>query len=247
MQLPSLVDMLKSGVHFGHKKSKRHPKMAPYIFTTRGEISIINLEKTEKYLKEALLYLENIASKGGTVLFVGTKKQGSELVKKYAIECGMPYVNQRWLGGTLTNFVIIGKMIKKFKKLNERAESGELAKYTKKEQLDISREIEELDTLIGGIQNMAKIPDAIFILDLKKEKTPLREALKKKIPLVALCDTNTNPEEIDYPIPANDDAVKSIDMIVSLISAAIKSGKTKRAQEAEFAEKAKISEVTSAE
>ena len=232
-QLPTLVDMLKSGAHFGHKKSKRHPKMSPFIFTTRGEVSIIDLEKTEVLLKEALTYIERLVQRGGVILFVGTKKQGQQIVKKHAISCGMPYVTGRWLGGTLTNYAIISKMIKKYKKLMERSEAGEFVKYTKKEQLDITREIEELEDLIGGISTLSKMPDAVFLLDLKKEKTALREALKKKIPIVALCDTNTNPEEIDYPIPANDDAVKSIEMLVGLMASAVLEGKSKRAQETE--------------
>ncbi len=231
--LPTLVDMLKSGAHFGHKKSKRHPKMSPFIFTTRGEVSIIDLEKTEVLLKEALTYIERLVQRGGVILFVGTKKQGQQIVKKHAISCGMPYVTGRWLGGTLTNYAIISKMIKKYKKLMERSEAGEFVKYTKKEQLDITREIEELEDLIGGISTLSKMPDAVFLLDLKKEKTALREALKKKIPIVALCDTNTNPEEIDYPIPANDDAVKSIEMLVGLMASAVLEGKSKRAQETE--------------
>jgi small subunit ribosomal protein S2 len=231
-QIPSLVDMLKSGVHFGHKKSRRHPKMEPFIYMTKGEVSIIDLMKTQESLATALDYMSRLASRGGSILFVGTKKQGQSLLKKYAESCGMPYVHLRWLGGTLTNFAVIGKLIKKFKKLKEQKEAGEFQKYTKKEQLDITREIEELDDLIGGISNLTKIPDAVFILDLKKEKTALHEAKRRNVPVVAVCDTNANPEDVDYPIPANDDAVKAIDMILGLVAAAIAEGVSRKDKDA---------------
>ncbi len=233
VQLPSLVDMLKSGVQIGHKKSKRHPKMTPFIFTTKDEISIIDLEKTSAHLKTALEFVEGVSRSGGTVLFVGVKNQGKNTIKECAIACQSPYVNGRWLGGTLTNFAIIGKMIKKYKRYKEAIEKGEFAKYTKKEQLDISREVEELEDLIGGISSLSKLPDAIFILDLKKDKTALAEARKKKVPIVALCDTNTNPEHVDYPIPANDDAAKSIALITGLLSQAVNDGKAKRVKDLE--------------
>lgn len=235
VEIPSLVDMLKCGVHFGHKKSKRHPKMVPFIFTTKDEVSILDLEKTTEYLKEALQYIEDLVRNGGTLLMVGVKNQGRDQVKEAALSCGMPYVNTRWLGGTLTNFSIISKMIKKYKKYKDAIEKGEFAKYTKKEQLDISREVEELEGLIGGIQNLTKLPEAIFILDLKKDKTALAESLRKKVPVVSLCDSNVNPENIDYPIPANDDAVKSISLMVNLIASAVNEGKTLRAKDMEKA------------
>ncbi|MDO8490027.1 MAG: 30S ribosomal protein S2 [bacterium] len=240
VEMPSLVDMLKSGAHFGHKKSKRHPKMAPFIFTTKDAISIIDLEKTVEYLKTALEFVEGVARAGGTVLFVGVKNQGKEIIKEKALACGMPYVNSRWLGGTLTNFVIIGKMIKKYKKLKDSIEKGEFAKYTKKEQLDISREVDELEGLIGGISTLTKLPEAIFILDLKKDKTAFAEAMRKKVQIVALCDTNVNPENVQYPIPANDDAVKSITLFVSLLTDAVNQGKEKRVVDLEkqFAQQA---------
>lgn len=231
--IPSLVDMLKSGAHFGHKKSKRHPKMTPFIFTTKDEISIIDLEKTVEYLKRALEFVESTARAGGTILFVGVKNQGKDTIKEKALSCGMPYVHSRWLGGTLTNFLIIGKMIKKYKKYKESIEKGEFAKYTKKEQLDISREVEELDGLIGGIATLTKLPDAIFILDLRKDRTAHAEARRKKIPIVALCDTNTNPETVDYPIPANDDAAKSILMFVGLVADAVNQGREYRTKDLE--------------
>lgn len=228
VEIPALIDLLKSGTHFGHKKSKRHPKMAPYIFATRDEINIIDLGKTVECLKQALEYITSVVRAGGVILFVGTKRQGAQTIKDAALSCAMPFVNGRWLGGTLTNFSVISKMIKKYKRLKEKRDAGELVKYTKKEQLDIAREIEELDLLIGGIQQLGKLPDALFILDLKRDSTALAEARRKNIPIIALCDTNTNPEKVGYPIPANDDAVKSIQLIVGLVAQAIGEGKELR-------------------
>jgi len=227
--LPSVVDMLKAGLHFGHKKSRRHPKMDQYIYTTKGELCIIDVRQTSDLLGKALEYLSSVAQRGGTVLLVSTKKQSQALLEKYAKECDMPYVSERWLGGTVTNYPVISQLIKKLKKLKEKRESGELAKYTKKEQLEFTREIEELELSIGGMQYMTKLPDVIFILDLKKDKTALDEAIKKNIPVVAVCDTNTNPEKVTYVIPGNDDAIKSIDMILGLVAKAINEGRAKKA------------------
>lgn len=236
-EIPTLLEMLQAGVHFGHKASKWHPKMKPYIFGERSGIHIINLEETAKKLKEALEFVKKTTAAGGVVLFVGSKDQAKEIVKRHAIECGMPYVTTRWLGGTFTNFKTIKGVIEKFKTLKTKQATGELAKYTKKEQLNFQKEIEKLEELVGGIENLVKIPEAIFIVDVKMEETAVREARKKKVPIVALCDTNANPEEIDYPIPANDDAVKSIEMMVGLVTATVKEGKeefeTKKAVAAE--------------
>lgn len=232
--LPDVVDMLKSGVHFGHKKSRRHPKMEPYIYTIRNEVHIIDLEKTAVKLRQALDFMYDIVKRGGTVLFVGTKKQAQKAVEDGALACNMPYVSHRWIGGTLTNFAIISKLIKKFKKMKEKMESGELAaKYTKKEQLDFSREIEELRSNLGGIQDLTKMPEAMVIIDLISEGTALKEARKKKVPIIALCDTNVNPELVDYPIPCNDDALKTIEMMMKLFSQTISEAREDRAKEKE--------------
>lgn len=230
--IPSIVDMLKNGVHFGHKKSRRHPKMDDFIFTTKGEMCIIDVRKTAEYLEKALAYLSEVAQRGGTILLVSTKRQSQALLKKYAEECNAPYINGRWLGGTLTNFGVISQLIKKLRKLKEKQETGELLKYTKKEQLEFSREIDELDSLIGGIQHLNKLPDVVFLLDLKKDSTAYSEAVKKKLPIVAVCDTNVNPEHVSHIIPANDDAIRSIDMILSLVAKAINEGKAKKTAEA---------------
>lgn len=225
MNIPQLTEMLKSGVHFGHKTSKWHPNMAPYIFTTKQDVHIIDLEKTAKKLEEAMNYVKELASENKTILFVGTKHQASAIVEKYAKECGMPFVSQRWLGGTLTNFKTISSVARKLTKLKQQNETGELKKYTKKEQLEFTREIERLETIVGGIETLFKAPDAVFIVDLKEEKTALREAQLMKIPVVAMCDTNVDPRKTLYPVPANDDAVKSIELIVSSIASAVSEGR----------------------
>ncbi|MBI4257027.1 30S ribosomal protein S2 [Candidatus Uhrbacteria bacterium] len=223
--MPSLVDMLKSGMHYGHTTSRWHPKMKPFIFGTRQGVHIINLEKTQEYLESALETLKGIASRGGVILFVGTKLQAQAPIKKYAQACGMPYVQNRWLGGTLTNFVQIKQTLKRMKMLKDQRDKGELRKYTKKEQLMISREIEEMEEKFGGIENLTRIPDAIFVIDVKTEKTAVQESIVTGIPVVALCDTNVNPEGITKVIPGNDDAVKSIELVCKLACDAIKDGK----------------------
>lgn len=226
--MPTILELLQAGVHFGHQKGRWHPKMKEYIFTERGGVHIIDLEKTLVELERATKFLTNIAQNGGVVLFVGTKKQGQQMIKKYADESGMPYIIERWIGGLFTNFSNVGKLIKKYLKLKEEVKTGALNKYTKKEQVDFNKEIERLHKFVGGLGDMRKIPEAVFILDAKKEKTAIVEARKKGVPVVGFCDSNINPELFDYPIPANDDAVKSIDLILSLMSKAILEGKAKQ-------------------
>lgn len=228
-QLPTLVQLLESGLHFGHRRSRRHPKMEPFLFSTKNDLCVIDVRKTLSYLETALAAITRIAEQGGTLLCVGTKKQAQAAVLKYAEETGQPYVVNRWLGGTLTNFSVISKMIKKYHSLKEKQASGELQKYTKKEQLEHTREIEELDTLIGGIQRLTALPDALFVVDANHDSTAVKEARRKKIPIIALCDANVNPELVTYPIPGNDDARKSIDLIVRLVSEAYQEGIAKRA------------------
>lgn len=220
--------MLQAGVHFGHKASKWHPKMKPYIFGERSDIHIVNLEETAKKLKESLDFIKKTTAAGGVVLFVGSKDQAKEIVKRHAIECGMPYVTTRWLGGTFTNFKTIKSVTDRLTDLKAKQASGALAKYTKKEQLNFQKEIVKLEELVGGIEMLKKLPEAIFVVDVKAEKTAVVEARKKKVAVVALCDTNINPDDVDYPIPSNDDAVKTIEMMVGLVAAAVKEG------EAEF-------------
>lgn len=225
MKNPSIEEMLKAGMHFGHRTSKWHPKMEPFIFGSRKSIHIIDLRQTQKMLASALEYLKKQASEGKSILLVGTKMQVKNTLKKTAIEINMPYVSERWLGGFLTNFAVIRNLVKKFKDLVEKRSTGKLDKYTKKEQLDFDREIAKLETNVGGLVSLTKAPDVIFIWDIKKEKTAFAEAVKKKVPVVAVCDTNVNPDGVKYIIPANDDATKGIKLVMELVKEAILEGK----------------------
>jgi small subunit ribosomal protein S2 len=239
--IPSLEEMLKAGVHFGHQIQRWHPKMKPYIFTERGGIHIINLEETQKLLKEALDYVKGVVSRGGLVLFVGTKRQAQEAVAKEATRCGMPYVSARWLGGTLTNFGEVKKLIRRLKTLREQSERGELKKYTKKEQLWFNREIEELTAKVGGIESLERMPEAVFVLDLHRDKTAVREAITMRVPVIAVCDTNVKPDEVDYIIPANDDASKSLALLTKVMAEAVIEGR-KAFETAKLAAPAAITE-----
>lgn len=225
MKEVSLEEMLKAGVHFGHQAARVYPKMKPFIFTERNGLAVIDLEKTRENLIEAQEFLREVSEKGGQVLFVGTKRQAQELIKETAQGLEMPYVAEHWVGGTFTNFPVIKKMINKFKSLREQREKGELGKYTKKEQLEINEEIERLSSMIGGIATMEKIPEAVFVIDVKNEKTVIKEAVRKKIPIVAMTDVNCNPKGIDYVIPSNDDASKSIRIITEALASAIEEGR----------------------
>ena len=222
--IPTALEMLKSGVHFGHQTQKRHPKMKPYIFSQRNHVSIIDLESTRAKLQEALDFARQISSNGGVILFVGTKKQARTAVKKAAESCNSPYINVRWIGGMFTNYDNISRMFTKLKSLESGQTSGEWKKYTKKEQVSLSKEMKKLDEFVGGVKDMNKLPKAIFVVDIKKEETAVAEANKRGIPIIAMTDTNVNPETVQYPVPANDDAIKSIEMISSLMAEAIKEG-----------------------
>jgi small subunit ribosomal protein S2 len=224
MKLPSLTEMLKAGVHFGHRTSKWHPNMAPYIFGDRSGVHILNLEETQKKMEEAAEFVRKLGSEGGTLLFVGTKKQAQAIVKKQAEEAGMPFVVERWIGGTLTNFRTIRDRVVHYIDLIKKREAGELTKYTKKEQSEFSKEIEALRQKFHGLVNLTKLPNAVFITDIKQDKTALEEAKSKNITVVAVCDTNVDPSEVDYVIPANDDAVKAVEMMVGYIGEALREG-----------------------
>lgn len=227
MKLPEILDMLKSGMHFGHQSSRWHPKMKPFIYGVRGGVHVMNLEKTREQMEKAFNYVEGLIVRGGSIVFVGTKRQAQDVVAKYAKECGMPYVNTRWLGGTFTNFPQISRLIKTYLELKDKTEKGELKKYTKLEQLQFSRKIEELEEKIGGISTMTRLPEAVFMFDARHDKTAVREALATKVKIVSICDTNVNPVGVSYVIPANDDAVGSLEMIASFMAEAVKSGKAK--------------------
>ena len=226
MSLPSFTmrQLLEAGVHFGHHTRRWNPKMAPYIFGKRNSIHIINLEKTVPMLYEALEAIQSIAKNGGKFLFVGTKRSASDLIAQAATNCGQYYVNHRWLGGMLTNWETVSKSIKKLKNLEERISSGEINNLTKKERLNIERQKEKLDLTLGGIKNMNGIPDALFIIDTNKEAIAVLEANNLNIPVIAICDTNTNPSGVDYPIPGNDDALRAISLYCDLIAASVLKG-----------------------
>jgi len=223
----TLLDLLKSGAHFGHTTSRWNPKMKPYIYTVRSGIHILDLEKAKKALTKATKFASDTISKGGVVLFVGTKRQSKEILKKAAEACGMPFVNVRWLGGTFTNYRTIQKTVRKLEKLESLKASGELeTRYTKKERLMIDREIEKLKKLFEGVQNMKKLPEAIFVSDVKHDDIAVKEARKSGIKIIGIVDTNSDPTGIDFPIPCNDDATKAIDLVCTIMAEAITEGRT---------------------
>ncbi len=224
-KLPTLEEMLKAGMHFGHQTSKWHPKMAPFIFGARKGVYIIDLQKSRKKLEEAMDFIAKLSGEGKNILFVGTKNQVKEPMKKMAEENEMPYIVGKWMGGCLTNFFAIKKSIKRYNDLKKQKESGQLQKYTKKEQLDFDREIAKLEIRVGGLSKLTKLPDVLFVYDIRKEKTAIAEAKKSNIPVIGVCDTNVNPENINYIIPANDDATKTVKMLIELAGEAIKEGK----------------------
>lgn len=224
MRETTLAELLKAGAHFGHQVSKWNPKMRPFIFAARNGIYIVDLEKTKERLEAACAFAEDIAARGGTVLFIGTKRQAKPIIEREAKRVGMPFVTNRWIGGTFTNYPTVSKLISKFKRLLGERERGELQKYIKKERLKIDEEIERLESLVGGMSDVAKLPDAVFMIDIKQERTALREAKKMNIPIIAVTDTNVNPTEVTYPIPGNDDATKAIELFVTALADAIESG-----------------------
>jgi small subunit ribosomal protein S2 len=226
MSIPTFTmrQLLEAGVHFGHHTRRWNPKMSPYIFGKRNSIHIINLEKTVPMLYEALEAVQSIAKNGGKFLFVGTKRSASDLIAQAATNCGQYYVNHRWLGGMLTNWETVSKSIKKLKNLEDRISSEEINSLTKKERLNIERQKEKLDLTLGGIKDMNGIPDALFVIDTNKEAIAVLEANNLNIPVIAICDTNTNPSNVDYPIPGNDDALRAISLYCDLIAASVLKG-----------------------
>ena len=222
----TLKDLLEAGVHFGHQTRRWNPKMKPFIFGARNGIYIIDLQKTVKLVREALVFATNVASGGGTVLFVGTKRQAQEAVAEEAARCGMHFVNQRWLGGTLTNFATIRKSLSRLAELEEVAASEKTAQLTKKEAARLSKERERLEKLLAGIRGMDRLPQAIFVVDPHKEQIAVSEANKLRIPVIAIVDTNCDPEGIDYPIPGNDDAIRSIKLFAGLFAGAVLDGRS---------------------
>ena len=229
--MPSQVTMkalLETGVHFGHRTTKWNPKMAPYIFTERNGIHILDLQQTVVNLNRYHDMVRDLIADGGTVLFVGTKRQAQEAVEAEGERCGMPYINHRWLGGTLTNWRTIRDRIDTLKKLEKRREAGDFELLSKKEALQLDRKIEKLQLRLGGIRNMKKLPDMIIVVDTKREATAVKEANTLNIPVLAMADTNSNPDDIDYIVPANDDAVRAIKLLVGAFADAVIEGKGMR-------------------
>jgi small subunit ribosomal protein S2 len=223
-KLPKIQDMIDAGVHFGHQAKRWHPKMEPYIYTVNKNVHIIDLEKTEEMLEKACNFLFEQASAGKVIVFVGTKKQSKEVIENEAKRSGALYVSERWVGGTITNFETIKKNIDKMLGYIKGREEGKFSMYTKKERLLIDREVEKLQATYGGIASLKKSPDVLFIIDPKREKTAIREAKRADVPVISVVDTNADPTKIDYPIPGNDDAVKSVALIVRAISDAVEEG-----------------------
>ena len=245
MAVVAMKQLLEAGVHFGHQTRRWDPKMAEYIFQARNGIHIIDLQKTSKKLDEAYAFIKEQAEEGKTVLFVGTKKQAQECMKEAAIKCGMYYVDQRWLGGMLTNFETIRARVQRLKDLETMAEDGTFDVLPKKEVILLKKEMEKLERNLGGIKEMDKLPGVIFLVDPKKERIAVLEAKKLGIPVVGLVDTNCNPEEVDYPIPGNDDAIRAVSLIADVIANTVIEGKQGESfePEAEAEEPTSIEEV----
>lgn len=233
-----MQELLEAGVHFGHKVSRGHPRMKPYIYGARDGVHIIDLAKSEEGLRSAINFCYELGKSGGVLLVVGTKKQAKELIDEQAKEAGCYFITSHWVGGLLTNFDEIKKNFNKLNTLKKERESGELKRYTKKEQLLISRKLEKYDKELGGVSNMEKLPDALFIVDAVIENTAVKEALRMAIKLVGFSDTNANPTFFDYPIPANDDGIKSLKIIIDAIISSYAQGKKESVLKAEELTKA---------
>ena len=229
-----MKQLLEAGVHFGHQTRRWNPKMATYIYTERNGIYIIDLQKTVKKLEEAYNFVRSISEQGGTMLFVGTKKQAQEAIKEEALRCGMYYVNARWLGGMLTNFKTMRGRVDRLNQLKKMQEDGTFDMLPKKEVMKHMGEIAKLEKYLGGVTEMKKVPAALFVVDPRKERNAINEARKLNIPIVAIVDTNCDPDEIDYVIPGNDDAIRAIKLIASVMANAIQEGK--QGQDAEAPE-----------
>ena len=225
MGVVSMKQLLEAGVHFGHQTRRWNPKMAPYIFTERNGIYIIDLQKTVKMLEEAYSFVRDLSAQGGTILFVGTKKQAGESIRDEAARCGMYFVNARWLGGMLTNFKTIRRRIDRLAQLRTMQEDGTFDRLPKKEVVKLELEIEKLEKYLGGIKEMKKLPSAMFVVDPRKEKIAVSEARKLGIPIVAIVDTNCDPDEVDYVIPGNDDAIRAVKLISATMANAVIEGR----------------------
>ena len=247
MSVVSMKQLLEAGVHFGHQTRRWNPEMAPYIFTERNGIYIIDLQKTVKKLEDAYMFVRDVAANGDEILFVGTKKQAQDSVKEEAVRCGMPYVNARWLGGMLTNFNTIQRRIKRLAQLKNMEADGTFDMLPKKEVIKLNLEIEKLEKFMGGITQMKKQPAAMFIVDPRKERIAVAEAHRLGIPIIAIVDTNCDPDEIDYVIPGNDDAIRAVKLIVGAMADAVIEGRQGEQTAPEAEEEAPAAEEAAAE
>lgn len=228
MKIPTIEEFLMVGAQFGHKKERSDPRTRKFIFGIREGVNIIDLEKTQKMLKDALDYVAKLSSEGKTIIFVGTKRQAKTIIKSNAEKCGMPYVDQRWLGGMLTNYETVRKSIRRLESIEAEMANENFKNLAKKEKILLERKANKLEESLQGIRVITKTPDALFVVDAFKEHTAVSEANKKGVPIVAICDTDANPALVNYPIPVNDDAAKSIELIVNLISQAVIEGKNRK-------------------
>jgi len=227
LSVVSMRELLEAGVHFGHQTRRWNPKMRRYIFTERGGIYIIDLQQTLDLIEQAHSFVRNVAERGGSVLFVGTKKQSQDSIAEEAERVGMPYVNHRWLGGLLTNWKTISERLERMQELRRLRDEGQLELLPAKERMTMAAELEKLETNLGGVDDMKRLPDAIFVVDLKKEQLAIREARRLGLPVVALVDTNCDPDDADYVIPGNDDAIRSCSLIIRAMASGIEAGKQK--------------------
>ena len=242
MSVVAMKQLLEAGVHFGHQTRRWNPKMAEYIFQARNGIHIIDLQKSSKKLDEAYDFLKNQAEEGKTVLFVGTKKQAQECAKEAAEKCGMYFVNQRWLGGTLTNFKTIRNRVKRLTDIEKMQEDGTFDVLPKKEVILLKKEMEKLEKNLGGIKEMTELPGVMFVVDPNKERIAILEARKLGIPVIGLVDTNCNPEDVDYPIPGNDDAIRAVKLIMDVMANAVIEGRQGESMEQEVDEQEEMAE-----
>jgi small subunit ribosomal protein S2 len=225
-----IKDLLEAGVHFGHQTRKWNPKMKPYIFIARNGIYIIDLQKSLRALNTACSFVRGLSEKGGSVLFVGTKKQAKVAIKDYATRCGMPYVTERWLGGMLTNWTTIHKSVQRLDEIEAMMADGRIEQFSKKEQLEIGHDHEKLLKNLGGIRKMKTLPQALFVIDTKEEETAVREAIKLNIPVVGIVDTNCDPDVVRYPVPGNDDAIRAITLFARVIAKSVEEGRAARVE-----------------
>ena len=238
--LVTMKELLEAGVHFGHQTRRWNPKMRPYVFMERNGIHIIDLQKTLQMLERAYQAVQEVSREGETVLFVGTKRQAKDVVREAAQSCGMPYVTERWLGGTLTNFQTIRKSVAKLEELDRMSQDGTYERLPKKEVLHLEKRRAKLQILLGGIRDMTRLPGMLYVVDAKREQIAVAEANKLEIPVVAIVDTNCDPEVVDYPIPGNDDAIRSISLITRLIARAVQEGRETAEAEEQLSEEEKL-------